>query len=327
MQRTLAATILIVLGLTASVPARGQAPAGAGDPAKGDDKPFKPAMGPQKIELGHDLVLDLPADYLFLDAPQAKRLMEKNGNLWNDNLLGVVAKREANWLVTVRFTEDGYVKDDDAEKIDADGLLKEIREGTDEANKERTERGFKPLHVLGWSDPPRYQRDKHHLVWGMRAASEGEEAESVNFNTRILGRKSFVALNLIDSASTIDAAKPAAAILLAATTYKPGFRYQDFDKKTDKVAEYGLAALVLGGAGIGALKLVKIGLLAKFGAKILALLIAFKKALILLLVGAGAFIKKILGGKKTAPTAASDVAGLAAEQRPAEGGPGGQDGA
>ena len=321
--RALAAAIS-VLGLAVSMTARAQAPA----PDQSESKPFKPVLGPQTIELGHDLVLALPADYLFLDAPQAKRLMEKNGNFWNDNLLGVVAKREADWLVTFRFTEDGYVKDDDAEKIDADDLLKEIREGTDEANKQRAERGFKALHVQGWSDPPRYQRDQHHLVWGLRALSDGETAESINFNTRVLGRKGFVALNLVDAADAIEASKPAAAALLAATTYKPGFRYQDFDGKTDKVAEYGLAALVLGGAGVGALKLVKVGLLAKFGAKLIALLIAFKKGLVLLLLGAGAFIKRLLGRKQNGAPAAppAATAPLPPEQRPGEGAGGGQEG-
>ena len=50
--------------------------------------------------------------------------------------------------------------------------------------------------------------------------------------------------------------------MLAATTFKTGARYEDFDKKTDKVAEYGLMGLILGGAGLGGAKVVKVGLLA-----------------------------------------------------------------
>jgi uncharacterized membrane-anchored protein len=112
-------------------------------------------------------------------------------------------------------------------------------------------------------------------------------------------------LNLIDDAATLETSKPQATALLSATTFKPGARYEDFDAKSgDKVAEYGLAALVAGGAGFAALKLVKIGLLAKFGGKLLALIIAGKKAIVLLLVAAGAFIKKLLGiRKKDEPTA------------------------
>jgi uncharacterized membrane-anchored protein len=272
---------------------------------KPDGEPeWKPVAGPKQIDLGHDVVMELPAGFLYLDPPQAKKLMERNGNLWNDDLLGVVAsQQEASWLVTIRYTEDGYVKDDEAEKLDAKEIFKAIKEGTDEANKERQQRGFDPLHVLGWSESPRYERARHHMVWALRAKTDKEPEESINFNTRVLGRKGYVALNLIDGASSIEAAKPAAATLLAATTFKTGARYEDFNAKTDKVAEYGLAALVLGGAGLGALKLVKVGLLAKFGAKILALLFALKKAIVLLVMGALAFLKRLFGGKKASATA------------------------
>ena len=61
---------------------------------------------------------------------------------------------------------------------------------------------------------------------------------------------------------------------------------------TDKVAAYGLAALI--GGGIAA----KTGLIAKA----VALLIAGKKAVILALAGVGAGIKRLLG-KKQNPSA------------------------
>jgi len=263
---------------------------------------FHPLVGPRQVELGHDLVMELPADFLYLDPPQARRLMERNGNFWNDNLLGVVVKRDADWLISIRYTEDGYVKDDEAAKLNGDELLKQLRDGTEEGNQERAKRGFKPLHVAGWSEPPVYQAQRHHLVWGMRLAREGAPGEKVDFNTRVLGRKGYVSINLIDDATAIDAGKPAAAAILAATTYKPGARYEDFDGKTDKVAEYGLTALVLGGAGLAALKVAKVGLLAKFGAKLLALLFALKKAIVLLLAGLAAWLKRLFGRDKKVST-------------------------
>jgi uncharacterized membrane-anchored protein len=291
--------------------------------AQGDapeEKPeFVPIAGPQKVDAGHDVEIDLPAEYLFLDAPQAKRFMEKLGNLWNDDLLGVITKGDASWLVTVRYTEDGYVKDDEAEKMDAEEILGAIKEGTEEANKQRVKRGFKGLNVLGWSEPPHYERAPHHLVWGIKGHTEGDEDDTVNFNTRVLGRKGFVALNLIDGGKTIETSKPSVAALLAATSFKTGARYADFEAKTDKIAEYGLAALVAGGAGAAALKLVKVGLLAKFGGKLLVLLLAAKKAIVLGLVALGAMFKKLFGRGRAEPAVASAV-----EQKPTEGGPGSQ---
>jgi uncharacterized membrane-anchored protein len=307
-----------------------------------DKEKFDPLVGPRKVDIGHDLTLDLPAGYVLLEAPQAKKLMERMGNLGNDNLLGVATKPDATWIVTIRFTEEGYVKDDEAEKMDADEILKTIREGTEEANQEREKRGFRPMHVVGWSEPPHYERKAHHLIWGITGHGEGDDGDVINYNTRVLGRKGYVALNLIDDAKQIAGGKPDVAKLLAATTYNAGARYEDFDKKSDKVAEYGLAALVVGGAGAAALKLVKIGLLAKFGGKLIALLIAFKKLLIVGLVAIGAGIKRLFGIKKkeavveaaAAPTPAAAAPAPAAapppsgaEQHPGEGGPGGQHGA
>ena len=72
--------------------------------------------------------------------------------------------------------------------------------------------------MLGWSEPPRYERAPHHLVWGIKGHTEGDDDDTVNFNTRVLGRKGFVSLNLIDGAKTIDASKPSVAALLAATS-------------------------------------------------------------------------------------------------------------
>jgi len=187
-----------------------------------------------------------------------------------------------------------HVKDD--EKIDAAELLSSIREGTEEANKERVEKGFKAMHVEGWIDPPVYDQSQHHLVWALSASSD--EFKSVNFNTRILGRSGYVSINLVTTPELLAGFKPEGAAVLHATHFNPGARYEDFNAKTDKVAEYGLAGLVLGGAGLGAMKLVKIGLLAKFWKVIVGVLIAGKKAVIAAIIAIVAVIKRLFGRKK-----------------------------
>jgi len=75
----------------------------------------------------------------------------------------------------------------------------------------------------------------------------------------------------------------------------------------DKVAEFGLAGLIAGGVGLGALKLAKIGLIAKFWNVILGVLIAAKKAVFVAFAAAAAYFKRIFGGKKK--SAAPDMAG------------------
>jgi len=276
------------------------APAPTPAPAPDDKAPPPPMFhwtaGPAPINLGHELDLALPADYVYLGGLEAKTLMEKVGSLYNDDLLGVVASKneQEDWLVVIRYQEEGFVKD--TEKIDADELLKTIREGQEEANAERVKRGFSALKIDGWSEAPHYESAVHHLVWALLVSAP--DGTSVNYNTRILGRKGHVSLNLVTDPAKLAVHKINASKLLAATTFKTGARYEDFNSKTDKVAEYGLMGLILGGAGLGAAKLVKIGLLAKFGKGLIALLIAGKKLVVLLFVGIWVGIKKILGIKR-----------------------------
>lgn len=269
------------------------------EPASAPTAPAEPEIhwqpGPAKIALGHNITLDLPAEDVYLNPTDAKKLLEKSGNFMDNDFIGMVIPKDENarWWVSIEFAEEGYVKDD--EKLDADAILKNIKDGTEELNKMREEKGFPPLFVDGWSDPPRYDKAQHHLVWAIEAHSE--RGKSVNFNTRVLGRRGYVSLNLITSPDTLSADKPSVEKLLTQTTFDSGARYADFDGKTDKVATYGLAALVAGGAGVAALKIAKVGLLAKFGKVIIGLLVAMKKAVILLFVAIGAFFKRLFGGK------------------------------
>lgn len=251
--------------------------------------------GPMKVELGHELALDVPEEHVFLDKAVAAKVLEKNGSFYHDNLLGLVVSKDENapWFVVIRYEDEGYIKDD--EELDANEILDSIKEGQEEANQERVERGFKALRIGGWTESPHYDRTQHHLVWALNASTD--DGTSVNYNTRVLGRRGYVSLNLVVDPENLEQSKPHVVKLLQSTTFNQGARYADFQKDTDKVAEYGLAGIVLGGAGLGAAKLVKVGLLAKASKFILAFLVAGKKAVIVLLAGVAALLKKIFGGK------------------------------
>jgi uncharacterized membrane-anchored protein len=303
------ALLVVLTSWTASARAEGPAPADSAE-STSDDAPAakRPPLhlnwksGPQTFDLGHDLSLVLPEGDAFVDGPDASKLLERNGGFHNEDVVGLVVGKaeDAKWFVVIRYNDEGYIKD--TESIDADELLKTLKEGTEEANEERKQHGFDPFHVQGWSEPPRYDRSVHHRVWALTVRGDDGD-ESVNYNTRVLGRRGIVSLNLVCDPTDLNRDRPEVAALLAGTSFRAGQRYEDFNAKTDKVAQYGLAGLVLGGVGLGAAKLIKIGLLAKFWNVILAALIAGKKAVILLFAGAAAFAKRLFGRKK-APSAA-----------------------
>ncbi|HEX5750858.1 MAG TPA: DUF2167 domain-containing protein [Archangium sp.] len=288
---TVAAVLVPLLVWAAPPPSQDSEPQEESGPA------FHWLPGPRTVELGHELTLDLPEAHLFLEKAEASTLLEMNGSFHNDNLLGVVTSKDeaSSWVVIVRYEDEGYIQDD--EEIDAKELLTAIQEGTEEANKERVERGFKPLHVNDWSEAPHYDKARHHLIWALEALSDN--GTSVNYSTRVLGRRGYVSMNLVVDPVGLAGSKPHMAKLLESTRFNPGARYEDFQEGTDKVAEFGLAGLVLGGAGVGAAKLAKVGFLAKSGKFFVALLLAGKKALLPLLVVIGALFSRLFGGKKT----------------------------
>jgi uncharacterized membrane-anchored protein len=257
--------------------------------------------GPAHIDLGHDVSVDLPGAYALLPKEPAAKALEANGSLYNENLLGIIAGADhsTEWFAVLRYDEEGYVKDD--EKVDAAELLSSLKEGTETANEERKKRGFPALTIDGWEEPPGYDKAQHHLVWALLVSDP--EGKSVNYNTRILGRRGFVSLNLVTDPTKLAMHKPHAATLLGGTKFSKGARYEDFNSSTDKVAEYGLAGLVMAGAGLGAAKLVKLGLLAKFWKVIVAALIAGKKLVVVAAVAVGAFLKRLFGAKKDEPAA------------------------
>jgi len=304
----LAALITVLLSLRpsvaapaagAAVPPTGSAP--ASESAQEDNEPSLWQAGPSHVDLGHEISVDLPAAYAFLPKEPAAKVLEANGSLYNDNLLGIItnADHSSDWFVVLRYDAEGYVKDD--ESVDGDELLSHLKEGTEGANEERKKRGFPSLTIDGWAEAPRYDKAQHHLVWALLVSDP--EGKSVNYNTRVLGRHGFVSLNLVTDPPQLATHKPHAAALLGSTKFASGARYEDFNSSTDKVAEYGLAGLVMAGAGLGAAKLVKLGLLAKFWNVIIAAVIAGKKLIVVAAIAAVALLKKFFGAKKDEPAA------------------------
>lgn len=247
--------------------------------------------GPQTVELHDQAKLALPAGYGFVPAKEGAAVMDQLGNSTDERFIGLIfPQAEANWFVTVQYEPSGYIKDDDAKEWDADELLQSLKDGTKAANEHRKEMGIAPIEVTRWVEVPAYDQAMHRLVWSAEARDISGESDdpTINYNTYVLGREGYVSLNLITSASQIEADKPAARELLAAVDFNDGKRYTDFNASTDKVAAYGLAALV---GGIAAKKL---GLLAMIG----VFIAKFAKVIIVGVAAAGAGVTKLFGKRK-----------------------------
>jgi len=242
--------------------------------------------GPRAVKLRDQATLNLPEGYGFVPREPAAELMTQMGNTIDDRFVGLVLPLSPDqWFVAIEYEPSGYIEDSDARDWDADAMLEQLKEGTEAANAHRTEMGIPAIEVTRWIEPPNYDATTHELIWSAesRLKDASDDDPGVNYNTYVLGREGFVSLNLVTSAATVDADKPAAKALLMGTHFNDGKRYEDFDSSTDSVAAFGLAALV---GGVAAKKL---GLLAVAG----AFFAKFAKLIAIGVAGAGAAIGKL----------------------------------
>jgi uncharacterized membrane-anchored protein len=157
---------------------------------------------------------------------------------------------DETWIGVFSFAPLGYVRDD--EKIDPDELLQTLREQEASAAEERRRLGLPALHLLGWYVPPHYDSITKRLEWGTKLQDDNGRI-LVNYTARLLGRTGVMNAILISDPASLEADKRSFATRLTRFTFNSGERYSEF-RQGDKVAEYGLAALVLGGAAAVATK-------------------------------------------------------------------------
>ena len=191
------------------------------------------------------------------------------------------------WGVIISFSEDGYVKDDDAGKIDYPELLTTMQQATREANPERAKAGYATVELVGWAEPPHYDTVAHKLYWAKDFKFSDESTHTLNYNIRVLGRRGVLVLNAVASMDRLESVREDMTKVIGFVEFNEGHRYADFVPGTDKVAEYGIAALIAGGVAA------KAGLFKV----LLAALIGLKKVLVVALAAAAGFFRKLFRRK------------------------------
>ncbi len=244
--------------------------------------------GPCTVDVGSIAQVKVPQGYKFTGAAGARRLLEAMKNPTSPRDLGLLCPDNLGWFVTFEFDSIGFVKDDEKNNLDANAILESLRKGNDAGNEERRQRGWPTIDLVGWEQPPRYDPQTNNLTWATRLRSPNG-IEDVNYNTRLLGRGGSMSVNLVTAPAQLQATLPTYRTILTGYSYKPGHRYAEF-RQGDPIAQYGLTALVAGGAAALA---AKSGFLAKFGKVIIGGIVA-------LFAGIGALFKKIFGGRTTA---------------------------
>ncbi|WP_313429324.1 DUF2167 domain-containing protein [Pseudomonas sp.] len=239
--------------------------------------------------------LQLNNEFYYLSPADTERLLTEGwGNPPGFKTLGMIIPTAVNpladngWGVIISYKNDGHISDDDAAKIDYAELLEQMKAEDEEDNKERRKQGYAGLTLLGWAEPPSYDQATHKMYWARELKAEDADQTTLNYSIRVLGREGVLELNAVAAMADLQTIKQETPKILAFTNFTDGNRYADYDAKTDKLAPYGLAALVAGGIAA------KAGLFAKIGVALLA----FKKFIVLGLLAIAGFFRKLFKRKQ-----------------------------
>jgi uncharacterized membrane-anchored protein len=239
--------------------------------------------------------LNLDSRFRYLDPQETSKLLSAWGNPPDTSTQGAVLPAETDpfsdtgWAVILTYEEDGFINDSEAAELDYDSMLKDMKEGTEAANPERSDAGFGTVHLVGWAERPRYDSTAKKLYWAKELDFEGSGEHTLNYDVRVLGRKGVLSMNAVANMSSLAQIRDDMQPLISVAEFNEGYRYADFNESTDKVAAYGLGALIAGGVAA------KAGL---FG-KLLALLIAGKKFVIFALAGLAALGARLFKKKSS----------------------------
>lgn len=235
--------------------------------------------------------LKVPAGFKYLNPEQSEQVLTQFwGNPEGSNTLGMLFPDtssplfSSSWAFVITYDELGFVKDDDADDIDYDDLLKDLQKETNEANPEREKLGYEKITFVGWASKPFYDKDKKILHWAKELKFGEAEENTLNYNIRILGRKGVLVLNAVAGMSQLAEVEKNIASVSEVAQFGDGYKYSDFNPDIDEVAAWTIGGLVAGKV------LAKVGMFAFLG--------KFLKVIIFGIVALGGAAWKFITGKK-----------------------------
>ena len=245
-RRARACAVAASLALAASLPAF--AADGAPQDVRAEMQKLPWQVGPAAADVGTRSRIQVPEGARLLPESSGSRVLELTGNLPEP---GDTVLIRNDWWATLSFADSGYVKDD--EKLDADALLASMRKNTEAANEERGKRGIAALTIDGWIVPPHYDPATRYLEYGVKLHSADSPNPVVNYTMRLLSRRGYETVTLVTRPETLQHDVQDLHQVLGGFTFNAGETYGEF-RAGDHVAEFGLGALVLGGAAAAAVK-------------------------------------------------------------------------
>jgi uncharacterized membrane-anchored protein len=246
-----------------------------------------------QINLGDGLAtLDVPSGFRYLNPEQSRQVLEDLwGNPPGQESLGMIFPADlgpldsASFAFNITWDEMGYVKDGDADDINYDELMADIKKDSESENQQLAEQGYEPIHIIGWASAPFYDKEKKVLHWAKEFKVGDYPENTLNYDVRVLGRKGVLSMNAIGMMNQLEPVKSAVPGIVSSVAFTEGNRYADFSEASgDKIAAWTIGGLVAG------------KVLAKAG--FFAVIAKFGKVIIMALLAGGAALWRYLSGRK-----------------------------
>lgn len=232
----------------------------AKEPALMNEKEFEEQLGAiewlgvgtYKLPSSHSS-LSVPAEHTAVVGADARTLSNLVGNEADSSLEAITMDEYLENSVYFLYEGEGYISLDDWEKIKPKELLEEIIKNTEKANRKRRKMGIPEIHVLGWIQEPTLDRQTNTVYWSIEHEEDDSDATVFNSVALRLGRRGYERIVWVGEMFNYKPFGGELDTMLRAHSFDQGYRYTDFTAG-DKVAGYGIAALVAGTIGAKVLK-------------------------------------------------------------------------
>jgi len=86
---------------------------------------------------------------------------------------------------------------ENANDIDYDEMLVEMKKDTKASSDARVEQGYETIELVGWAAKPFYDANERKLHWAKELRFGTQEMSTLNYDIRVLGRRGVLVLSFI----------------------------------------------------------------------------------------------------------------------------------
>lgn len=258
--------------------------------AYGQENKQNPIFGPQTVEFkkAHATIV-VPEGYVYFDEKDATQLLQAVGNMGIqvDGLI-IYAKEDTKWYLYFRFIEIGYFKMDDIkDELEEINIVEEIKKNSEIGNKQRIEKGFPPVEIIGLYEDIKLSESEKSLEFVLETKENGNT--TIENRELRFGKKGMMLIGFVCPKSDYISIENTCSELSNTFAYSAGYKYSDFNPGVDKLASIGIATFFIGR------EVTKGGVVSNFIKKLGIAIWAFVAAIFLAI---GSFFRKIFGKPK-----------------------------